>query len=506
LDIGYVQEIVNEKMSENKYHLSNSKIVLDEGKYVCIPVRKNVQYMQNEEMITTPLESLTLYSGHYENYLPSHKELSWENNPFNRYDFIRNGDLLTDRCYIVFDINEGDSCTIKDVRRSTETNLERVFDSCGTNLPIGFPTLVPIYNISVYGKKLESGVVYFKSTEHINNSYKGNYGFDEYEERFLRAFEEKYEHFNIRKDNGKNIKYMVPNLSMWTNMEVSLNAILKKEADTDSVYYEFEGSGLEINGQNRFIYTGKDDICLLRIRCNIPTETTVKTSLTVKDKTGKTVGKMNVYYQDKPVGSTNYRVVAVTLGNDANAQAEMVSLDNYKAGGELELFFNNQAFNQALVQLQYSEERRNPFIETIHISDDELRQSNVRINPQTNRLEGDDGNQSNLVVFLNTKVTDRDPNERIIYLICNRDMENTEGFAFTRTENGESTYSVMMFKSYLNLWSTFVHEMGHTFGLRHPFDNPKYKKGDTSNFMDYRFHKDMFWRSQWSIINKEIKK
>jgi hypothetical protein len=48
---------------------------------------------------------------------------------------------------------------------------------------------------------------------------------------------------------------------------------------------------------------------------------------------------------------------------------------------------------------------------------------------------------------------------------------------------------------------TFVHEAGHTFSLKHPFETMQYRQGSTTNFMDYSLKKDMFWQWQWEIIN-----
>ena len=61
-------------------------------------------------------------------------------------------------------------------------------------------------------------------------------------------------------------------------------------------------------------------------------------------------------------------------------------------------------------------------------------------------------------------------------------------------------------KRNINHWGTFVHEIGHAFDLKHPFDNPNYDKYSTSNFMDYSLRTDMFWRWQWLIINSNITK
>jgi hypothetical protein len=55
----------------------------------------------------------------------------------------------------------------------------------------------------------------------------------------------------------------------------------------------------------------------------------------------------------------------------------------------------------------------------------------------------------------------------------------------------------VIFKPHVTDWEIFVHELGHTFGLRHPFDEPAFREGSTRNFMDYIRNPNMFWRWQW---------
>jgi hypothetical protein len=85
--------------------------------------------------------------------------------------------------------------------------------------------------------------------------------------------------------------------------------------------------------------------------------------------------------------------------------------------------------------------------------------------------------------------------ERIISLINNREMIGTDGFA-----NTPGNFAVI-FRSALTNWEVFVHELGHTFELEHPFETSGYSKGSTPNFMDYSIKTNMFWYWQWKIIN-----
>ena len=61
---------------------------------------------------------------------------------------------------------------------------------------------------------------------------------------------------------------------------------------------------------------------------------------------------------------------------------------------------------------------------------------------------------------------------------------------------------IVIFKPALTHWETFVHEMGHTLGLKHPFETSGYSQGSTTNFMDYSVKTNMFWQWQWKEINE----
>ena len=77
----------------------------------------------------------------------------------------------------------------------------------------------------------------------------------------------------------------------------------------------------------------------------------------------------------------------------------------------------------------------------------------------------------------------------------------------------------------MNNVTTFLHELGHTFGLFHVFENQdlnRFIMGHTDNMMDYEYHDDGFegvnapnitsefstmqfslYRWQWAIINAD---
>jgi predicted Zn-dependent protease len=81
--------------------------------------------------------------------------------------------------------------------------------------------------------------------------------------------------------------------------------------------------------------------------------------------------------------------------------------------------------------------------------------------------------------------------------------ENTGAYALRPNSRNNDEYSIVVLKQCITSWETFVHEIGHTLGLKHPFEmNSSFIKGYSTNFMDYSVKQNMFWHWQWKVINK----
>jgi hypothetical protein len=97
--------------------------------------------------------------------------------------------------------------------------------------------------------------------------------------------------------------------------------------------------------------------------------------------------------------------------------------------------------------------------------------------------------------------------ERIIFLINNRNMKTKSGktvLAHAPEPNirDNRCYSIVVLKSALTNWAVFVHEIGHTLSLQHPFKmDESFMEGCSTNFMDYSVKPNMFWQWQWKKIN-----
>ena len=381
INIEDVKKMAEDKMNENEYHSTRSKIVIDEGKYICIPVQKNVTYLQNGKTITKNLKELILYSmkGYKDNVLVC-DELNWEQNPFNRYDITINGTTMSDKNYILFNVNNGDSCKIE-IMPSRQATTESVMDSCGTSRGISLPNVFTPYNISLYGKKLESGVVYFEADNHKYSKYEGDYGFDKYEDK-LSAFKGKYtDKFDIIKDDGSKVEYYPPYISNWAGESVQIKAIIKANLSDSDIYYTFESSaGLTVTCNHESYNNGKfeakngDYVLDITLTGSAP-----KDILLVKDKNGKTVGKLIFYSKDKQgIGDgkkIHYKVVNVTFGNTpSNTTPTTVDVNNYIANGVLENYFNVNSFNQTFTQFKCAG------IDNLNITDAEITAKGITLN------------------------------------------------------------------------------------------------------------------------------
>jgi hypothetical protein len=74
--------------------------------------------------------------------------------------------------------------------------------------------------------------------------------------------------------------------------------------------------------------------------------------------------------------------------------------------------------------------------------------------------------------------------------------DNVGGFAV------KNNSVILLLPTVENNWRHYIHEIGHTLGLDHPFNNGQYRQTSTTNFMDYSPIQNLFWHWQWKEINK----
>ena len=514
----FAENIVNETQ-ENEYIQYGTTLTRDEGTYILIPIRKNIQYTYNSELITKRLKDFNpcrMTSGEV-----SFKPLTWPDNPYNIYEIENNKTSTPDARYMIIEVNAQDEYVIRANMKIGESsprvdygdwnsieNVRKIeYDDEDPNFKkyISIPYPPNKYSITIKGKKLESEAVWF---DYINEyTYDGTFGFDVYDENKLSTFKNKYEDkFDIKKADGRNIEYITPYVSAWAGQEVTLKAKIKKNVSDGKLHYKFESStGLTVicnhasytnimeNGVSVGIFEAENGDYDLEITIKSSVK---KATLSVKDKNDKLVGKLCLYTKP-PTNDADikYKVVNVTFGN---APSTIVDINNYIEGSPLSNYLNNKSFNQAFLQFKYDNEYTELSISDnltkgIGFVNNQLDSTKINLKRIRKLLEAEYKNQGKVI---------RD-NERVIFLINNQEMLGAGAHAPTPNERNISGYSIVVYKKSLTSWGVFVHELGHTFSLQHPFGNNV--DGNTVNYMErsYSPKRNMFWEWQWGIINNK---
>jgi hypothetical protein len=510
------EEIAKKTKAEN-YYPSGSKIMLNEGRYICIPVRKNIRYKTGNDTIIKKAEDFHPYGTLNKTDFQS---LSWSDNPYNVYHISgKNISKQEHVNYVLLDLTTGvsDSLQVEVAPIWNKLQIAELGDGQFANPP----QEVSIYteeirkmtrNINPYleyypGKltieveKRDAEAVWFDIPN--PSIYDGSFGFDKYHEK-VNAFKKEYEKgkdskFEITKANNAKIEYHVPNVSAWAGDEVKLKAIIQPTAG-DSIYYSFETSaGLTIDNGMIKEFNAKNGEHELEITLKSSVK---KATLSVYGKNRKLVGKLNFYTKKKSTilkeDKIKYKVVDVTFGNTpSGTTSNVVNFNNYTNGSLLENYLNQNSFNQAFYQFVCSG------TDSLKITEPEIKKAGIIVEDASKKLEGSNKNWDIIKNLLNQKYTkQKDPNERVIFLINNREMVKYAGFADTPfTPDKTKSYSIVIFKPALADWEILTHEMGHTFSLKHPADTSGYSQGSTTNFMDYTAKRNMFWYWQWKIIN-----
>jgi hypothetical protein len=500
-----VERAVRETPKE-KYH--QNTVTLDEGRYLCIPVRKRIKYLYrncwNEEI---GKDTISKDPGDFTPYVSSNCTdwaplTQWSDNPYNRYSIYRtingNSDTLHNAGYTILDLSEGTHAM--SVRRYQEGG--KVF--CDSILkPDTFIRMITYkgdLTVTAVGKK-DVEAVWFERDE---LTYDGSFGFDRYDEQTLSAFKDKYaqDKFDMVKSDGTKIEYYPPYISAWTNQTVTVKAkIHENQAAGDSVYCKFEAdpgliiedirnNGVSCKGNEFIAKNGNYELDVI-LKSDAP-----KATLTVKNKTGKTIGKVIFYGQKQSAipkeEKIKYKTVNVTFGNGVSVPSP------YADGASLTDALNNRSFNQSFMQFQ------NDGSSVLTIDSALIVKSGIKFT--SGQLDSEKENRTAIQTLLESEYRKTgkkiNKNERIFFLINNQQMTGVGGYAPAPDNNINNTgYSIVIFKSNIGHWESFVHETGHTFGLQHPFDSQPYRQGSTSNFMDYTPKMDMFWKWQWNIIS-----
>jgi hypothetical protein len=525
------EKIAKDTKEDNYYSSSSSNInYLDEGRYICVPVRKNVRYTvynsetKKNDPVIKKRNEFTPYGIHSATETV-YRLLSWQDNPINRYTITHTVKGKTSEKneglrYTVLDLNGGESDSLfVEIYRDSELGC---YLGDGTNLPteiqfddndnVNHLKRIELYTgtyspgeLKVSKKKQDAEIVSFEfSTSEYNHD--GSFGFDKYDDRVV-AFKKNYETFPIKKSNGSQVEYVVSNISMWTGEGKTVQAKIKKNPQgAGSVYYQFKPgsnnlkiSNTSLNGNNELTGENKDYELDIRIESTAEGEN----SLLVLDKNGNKVGKLNVYSKEKSkVGiPINYKIVYVTFGNEPVKNSSKTDFSSFETWRPLEDYFNNKSYNQAFLKFKNVNEG---VLDILTVSDSLINSTGIAFDKTSNKLDSLSKNTKQIRELLESEYKKKYKTTltHIIFVINNREMVgNVGGFG------SQNTSVVLFLPTVGDQWRHYIHEIGHTLGLSHPFEmNSQYHKGSTPNFMDYSPTQNMFWKWQWETINKNFNK
>jgi hypothetical protein len=306
------ENIIKETLVEN-YYLYDDVANLDEGKYVIIPVRKKIRYIyRNCATQQSGIDTITKNMNEFIPYLTTDCNTytlieKWSENPYNKYTIEKTVNNVTDKSeninYLIVDLIEGEY----NFKANRYAESGKWF--CDDIKPDTILKIIPgiIGKLKINVKKIDSDAVWF---DYVNElAYNGAFGFDAYNDNILSAFKAKYtDKIEIQKTDGSKIDYRVPSVSNWAGESTTVKAVIKQNTSGSDLSYTFESSnGLTIESMQcngNFYTNGKfeeqNGNYELIITLSTNQNKSAKYSLSVKDRDGKLVGKLNYYSKVKP--------------------------------------------------------------------------------------------------------------------------------------------------------------------------------------------------------------
>ena len=138
-----MNEAVSDTLAEriakttNEKEYTKSNVSLDNGRYIIVPVRKNIEYQYDivrdndnleQKIVTKKLTELNFYEGTYRLSDLIYKPLSWAQNPYNKYEITTtissNSSSTTEKNLTYFIINvSGDDYELKLTAKMEESLL-----------------------------------------------------------------------------------------------------------------------------------------------------------------------------------------------------------------------------------------------------------------------------------------------------------------------------------------------------------------------------------------------
>ncbi len=348
-------------------------------------------------------------------------------------------------------------------------------------------TISIIDTIEVNVNIIDNPVVFFDK----HKGYLGEFGFEKYEHPEFK------DDLSLEKIKVNNLDYYVP----WLSLSVGQTAYLDARIFVPSLYsglkVKFESSnpsrimimGVVTEYDSTSLKQGYNKISI-PILANDTTGFNIFCPVYVKNENDSIIGKINVV-SEKEDNYTGFNLTLVKVITDTlNRPINLVKITK-KLQKELEDFSYKQAFVK-WTDIKYDTLNLTGYIDTTYLSELEIDYNKSLALRDT------------LINWYKIKKGGRLKKRFVVFIVDKEGAISSSGGKLNGIakwpKTGEDNYLVIYYNAKEN-YDTYIHELGHNFGLQHPFGQfPNIQKYSTKNIMDYESGRNYFWQWQCKQI------
>jgi hypothetical protein len=386
----------------------------------------------------------------------------------------------------------------ENIENSSDSQMNQVGKSSG--LIYGDNQKAPDIKSQFLQTKIPEYVVLFKRLP----SYQGEFGWDYMRDEYLTGtciegledlkkiyvpFEAQTKNINTSSPYGT---YYTP----WLSMFVNHNSVIGKEVElmievpTDFISYDVDFSTEEMifvpSSKNLRVVPDKipitDGISSVKIKIFCDATLDTDATIDVKSSKGDIVGKMNVM-KNKGVDklTINVYVIKAFVTDDPVFSKAVVDTEINKLGGlsKIEEYLNKQSLNQALIQIkliydtQYDWENKKSTLLLVNQGKNvagEIKQElskYIGMIKDTQKMLMHEGKYMDYInerfKMLNSKYYSQ---KGIFLFLTPFNSPSAGGASYTAPVDSKR---IILYKTNLDDFPTYAHEIGHTLGLEHTF-------------------------------------